>query len=301
MDSIVLRNVRKSYDGKVFAVENLNLTVPVGGVFGFLGPNGAGKTTTVKMLSGLLTPNGGELSVGGFDSVRQPEKVHEISALMTESTMMYDHLTAMENLTFFGKLFGMPEELIRRRGAELIERVGLSDAKGKLKTFSTGMRQRLSLARVLLHQPKVLFLDEPTSGLDPESVKWVNQIIAEQGKSGATVFLCTHQLRYAQEICTQYGLMDRGRLLASGTFEELMAQTSAKHRVQVRSSDMPHALMRRVSDGMYEREVEDDAEIAALIGEIVRAGASVYEVRKVTDSLEDLYFALLKRREGGAA
>src|SRR5699024_8997780 len=147
------------------------------------------------------------------DPVSQPERVHAVSALCTETTMMYDHMTGEENLRFFGRLFGMKAADATQRARELLKLVDLTDAaERKLGAYSTGMRQRLSLARVLMHRPRVLFLDEPTSGLDPESVQSVNELIARQGREGVTVFLCTHQLRYAQEICTRYGLISAGRL-----------------------------------------------------------------------------------------
>lgn len=298
MFAIELNQASKRYNGGKLAVDNLTLTVRRGGVFGFLGPNGAGKTTTVKMLGGLLKPTEGTLLVGGLDPVKEPEKVHRISALMTETTMMYDHLTARENLLFYGRLFGIDDGEIKKSSEKLLDDVGLSDAPGKLKTFSTGMRQRLSLARVLLTKPEILFLDEPTSGLDPESVKWVNHIIAGQADRGATVFLCTHQLRYAEEICTEYGLLDNGRLLAKGTLRELMALAGAKTRIVMRASDMPDGHMKKVGENRYEADIESDEDIAAIVRRTVQAGASIYEVKTVRDSLENLYFMLLGRERG---
>jgi ABC-2 type transport system ATP-binding protein len=298
MDAIVLEGVSKNYDGKKLAVDGLSLTIRAGSVFGFLGPNGAGKTTTVKLLGGLLKPTAGRMRVAGRDPVAQGEKVHEVSQLMTETTMMYDHLTARENLSFYGRLFGLPDGEIRARAEKLLSSVGLSDAPGKLKTFSTGMRQRLSLARVLLTEPEILFLDEPTSGLDPESVKWINRIITDQSARGATVFLCTHQLRYAEEICTDYGLMDAGRLLAAGTLAALAARAGSAARIRVRAKDMPAGRMRETAPGLYETDIESDEDVAALVAGAVRAGASVYEVQTVRDSLEDIYFMLLNKERG---
>lgn len=299
MDAIVLQNVDKNYGGIKQAVADLSLRVKKGSVFGFLGPNGAGKTTTVKMLGALLSPTGGNMRVIGLDPVREPEKVHGISALMTETTMMYDHLSARENLSFYGRLFGLTKAQIEERSERLLSDVGLLDAPGKLKTFSTGMRQRLSLARVLLTDPKILFLDEPTSGLDPESVKWVNQIISSQPDRGATVFLCTHQLRYAEEICDCYGLLDNGHLLASGTIEELMQKAGVKKRAFVRAEGMPDGLMRSVGERAFEADIESEEDIARLVGKAVVAGARIFEVRMVRDSLEELYFMLLDRERGG--
>lgn len=299
MNALEMRGVTKSYDKKTNAVDNVSLAVREGGVFGFLGPNGAGKTTTVKMLGGLLTPTAGELSVMGLDPVRESGKVHGISALFTESTMMYDHMTGRENLAFFGRLYGMSAADIDARSRELLSSVDLvAAADRKLKTYSTGMRQRLSLARVLMHRPRVLFLDEPTSGLDPESVQAVNDLIARQGREGVTVFLCTHQLRYAQEICTSYGLMASGRLLACGAFGELEAQVGARPRVRLRCGGTAPAGMRALESGLYEFEADGDAHIARIVADAVRSGTAIYEVTRLRDSLEDLYFALLTR-EGG--
>lgn len=302
MNALEMRGVTKSYDNKTNAVDGVSLVVGQGGVFGFLGPNGAGKTTTVKMLGGLLTPTAGELRVEGFDPVRESGKVHGMSALFTESTMMYDHMTGRENLTFFGRLYGMSAADIAARSRELLASVDLVAAADKrLGTYSTGMRQRLSLARVLMHRPRVLFLDEPTSGLDPESVQAVNDLIARQGREGATVFLCTHQLRYAQEICTGYGLMASGRLLASGTLSELEARVGARPRVRLRCGGAAPAGMRALDEGLYECEADSDAHVARMVAEAVRAGTAIYEVTRVRDSLEDLYFALLTRKGGDEA
>lgn len=226
MEAVVLEHLSKTYPGGKEAVRQVSLALGEGEVFGFLGPNGAGKTTTVKLLNGMLTPTAGSCRVLGSDPAREPEKVHARSGVVTEHAQMYDNLTGLQNLMFYASIFGMAEGQARGRANELLRQLGLEDAKDqKLSAYSTGMRQRLSLARALIHRPEALFLDEPTSGLDPESAKNVNRLIRRLAKEeGITVFLCTHQLRYAQEICTRYGLMEEGRLLAMGTLEELRRQ-----------------------------------------------------------------------------
>ena len=203
-------------------LEDINFSVEPGDLLAILGPNGAGKTTTVKLLTGVLSPSGGSCEIMGVNPNIQPEKVHLLAGIVTEHAQMYDNLTGIENLMFYAAAFGM-EQKGKWRAESLLKELELTEAKDqKLATYSTGMRQRLSLARALLHHPKVLFLDEPTSGLDPESAQNVNQMIHNLAcKEGITVFLCTHQLRYAQEICTRYGLIDQGILLASGTIDEL--------------------------------------------------------------------------------
>jgi len=195
-------------------------------------------------------------------------------------------MTGMQNLLFFGALFGLEAAAARRRAASLLERLHLTDAADKkLAAFSTGMRQRLSLARAMLHEPKILFLDEPTSGLDPESAKDVNDMIAQLAREGATVFLCTHQLRYAQELCTCYGLVDRGLLLANGTLKELRADVSPGMTLSLRTSE-----------GLQDIHVGSEEEIPGIVRDIVARGVNVYHVSAHEPTLEEIYFALLERR-----
>ena len=176
----------------------------------------------------------------------------------------------------------------------------LTEAKDrKLATYSTGMRQRLSLARALLHRPKVLFLDEPTSGLDPESAQNVNQIIHNLAcKEGITVFLCTHQLRYAQEICTRYGMIDQGTLLASGTIDELRARVFTSKSLRICASAVPDKLnFVKCGANEFETQIQDKKEIPDLIRKIVDAGEDIYSVNLAEPSLEDIYFALTAGRK----
>ena len=184
----------------------------------------------------------------------------------------------------------------------LLRELDLTEAKDrKLATYSTGMRQRLSLARALLHRPKVLFLDEPTSGLDPESAQNVNQMIQNLArKEGITIFLCTHQLRYAQEICTRYGLIEQGSLLASGTLEELRARVFITKTLCVCASAVPDGL-NFVKRGANEFEVNirDKKEIPGLVRKLVEAGEDIYSVNLMEPSLEDIYFALTAGRKEG--
>ena len=280
MHAITLDNLYKTYpDGKQ-AVKEVSLSLSPGEVFGFLGPNGAGKTTAVKLLNGILSPTAGSCLVYGIDPAREPEKVHAISGVMTEHAQMYDHLTGMQNLIFY---------------ASLLSRLELTDAKDqKLAAYSTGMRQRLSLARAFIHHPKVLFLDEPTSGLDPESIMNVNRLIQGLAKEdGVTVFLCTHQLRYAQEICTRYGLIEDGRLLASGTLKELREQILPGITLRVRADSVPAELaFRQTGEKQYERDIRSEDEIPATIRRIVEAGGNIYAAGSEQPSLEQIYFAL---------
>ena len=294
----MLRDLSKTYPNGKQAVRRVSLALEEGEVFGFLGPNGAGKTTTVKLLGGMLTPTEGSCRVLGLDPAGEPEKVHARMGVVTEHAQMYDELTGMENLIFYGAVFGLQAGEAQRRADALLERLELGEARDrKLAAYSTGMRQRLSLARALIHRPKVLFLDEPTSGLDPESAQNVNRLIRELAAGeGITVFLCTHQLRYAQEICTRFGLIEEGRLLAEGTLEDLRRRVLTGAVLQLRAVNLPAGLpLRAIGEGRYETPIRSDGEIPGIVRRIVEGGGDIYGVSVKRPSLEDIYFALTAR------
>ena len=300
METVAIQKLSKTYPGGKEALKQLSMSLSTGEVFGFLGPNGAGKTTTVKLLTGVLSPSGGLCEIMGVNPNIQPEKVHLLSGIVTEHAQMYDNLTGIENLMFYATAFGLKQKEGKQRGESLLKELELTEAKDrKLATYSTGMRQRVSLARALLHRPKVLFLDEPTSGLDPESAQNVNQIIHNLAcKEGITVFLCTHQLRYAQEICTRYGMIDQGTLLASGTIDELRARVFTSKSLRICASAVPDKLnFVKCGANEFETQIQDKKEIPDLIRKIVDAGEDIYSVNLAEPSLEDIYFALTAGRK----
>ena len=297
MNAITAEGLSKIYEGGTVAVNGISVSLDQGEIFGFLGPNGAGKTTTVKLLCGMLTPSGGRCQVLGTDPAKNPAQLHQKIGVVTEHAQMYDHMTALENLQFYGALFGMSRLECAERAKQLLHRLDLTEAMDrKLAAYSTGMRQRLSLARALLHRPQVLFLDEPTSGLDPESAQNVNALIQKQAAEGTTVFLCTHQLRYAQEICTTYGLMNRGNLFAAGNITELRAMVCQNIEVRVKASRMPSDMTyREIGDQVYDVEVSAESEIPLIVKRIVEAGGSLYHMSEEQLSLEEIYFSLIDR------
>ena len=300
METVAIQKLSKTYPGGKEALKQLSMSLSTGEVFGFLGPNGAGKTTTVKLLTGVLSPSGGLCEIMGVNPNIQPEKVHLLSGIVTEHAQMYDNLTGIENLMFYATAFGLKQKEGKQRGESLLKELELTEAKDrKLATYSTGMRQRLSLARALLHRPKVLFLDEPTSGLDPESAQNVNQIIHNLAcKEGITVFLCTHQLRYAQEICTRYGMIDQGTLLASGTIDELRARVFTSKSLRICASAVPDKLnFVKCGINEFETQIQDKKEIPYLVRKIVEAGEDIYSVNLIEPTLEDIYFTLTAGRK----
>ncbi|MCI8597078.1 MAG: ABC transporter ATP-binding protein [Lachnospiraceae bacterium] len=301
MNIVTLNSLSKTYPGGKKAVDSLNINLEKGEVFGFLGPNGAGKTTTVKLLNGMLSPTEGSCRIFGIDPTIAPEKLHALVGVVTEHAQMYQNLTGIQNLVFYGSVFGLSTKESEKRGLDLLERLELSDARDKkLSSYSTGMRQRLSLARSLIHRPQILFLDEPTSGLDPESAQNVHTMIRNLAKDhGITVFLCTHQLRYAQEICTRYGLMENGRLIAEGTFHNLRSSVCPGMKIKLKAQGVPSDLpCRKIGNLAYEVEIESEKDIPQIVRKIVEAGGEIYHVSAELPTLEDIYFTLTRKKEG---
>lgn len=218
---IVAEGLTKQFDD-FLAVQGVNLNVPAGQVLALLGPNGAGKTTTVRMLTSILRPTHGTASVAGFDVVKDAQKVREVVGVLTEQHGLYGRMNADEYLEFFCKLYRMDAGAARRRIDQLLEEFGLADARRKrLGQYSKGMRQKLSLARALLHEPPVLLLDEPTSAMDPESAHMVREAIRGMRSHERAVILCTHNLVEAEELADQVAIIRSGRILRMGTLEGL--------------------------------------------------------------------------------
>lgn len=300
MNAIIADRLTKIYSGGKKALDNVSFELGQGEVFGFLGPNGAGKTTSVKLLNGMISPSEGSCHVFGINLSSNPEKVHAISGVVTEHAQMYGNLTGQENLQFYGTLFGISKEESRKRALDLLERLDLISTKDKkLSTYSTGMRQRLSLARAMIHTPKILFLDEPTSGLDPESAQSVNNMIKELASDkGTTVFLCTHQLRYAQEVCSSYGIIDDGTLLEVGSLDALRCKFFSGLNVQIKANYFPEGMSFRKTEGQWaEINVQTEEEIPPIIKRIVDAGGNIYSVSANKLSLEEIYFSLIEKRK----
>lgn len=300
MQAVAVENLSKTYQSGKRALHGISFTIEPGEIFGFLGPNGAGKTTTVKLLGGMLTPTEGRCRVFDLTPNENPAAIHKISGFVTEHAQMYDNMTGMENLLFYASIFGMSEKAGKDRAQELLARLSLTEAgEQKLSSYSTGMRQRLSLARALLHSPKILFLDEPTSGLDPESAKNVNTLIRHlAAENGTTVFLCTHQLRYAQEICTCYGLISSGTLLACGTLEELRDRVTTHIPVTIQADHVPENLhLMKKEPGIYTAAVSAETEIPNIVKAIVESGGRIYHVSAGELTLEEIYFRFLEKNK----
>lgn len=303
---IEVTNLQRTF-GANRAVDGMTFHVEPGEVFGLLGPNGAGKTTSVRLLNGILPPSGGSARVFGLDPATDGERVRRQTGVLTETPSHYERLTARENLEFFGTLADIPEQALGSRVLRILSFFGLeSRANDKVETFSKGMKQRLALARALIHEPPLLFLDEPTSGLDPEAAQQVNDLIANLGRrNGQTVVLATHNLLDAQRLCDRVAILNKGRILAMGSLKELARKLWPVTWVDVtlfNGASAESALasiqalrgVRQVSAEKESLAIQVEAE--EVIPQVVSALASnqfpILKVNPRDYTLEDIYFAL---------
>ncbi|MDT8716914.1 ABC transporter ATP-binding protein [Clostridium sp. 19966] len=297
MNAINVENLKKSYDSQVNALNNISLEIPKGEIFGFLGPNGSGKTTTVRILNGVLSATAGHAEILGIPMGKNNLQIHKLCGVMTESSSCYENLTAKQNLIFFGKMHGMEGKSLNERSDFILRRLELLEAKDKkVKSFSTGMRKRLSLAIALVHNPQILFLDEPTSGLDPENALNVTRLIKELAEENeVTIFLCTHQLKYAEDICTLYGFINKGNILGLGTFDELASKKNATLQLKIRGKNISEKLgFIHEANGLYSKSISGDKEASTLIQSILTSGGEIFEALQQKWTLEELYFKYIK-------
>ena len=227
---IQLAGVTKKYDDLV-AVDDLTLEVARGEIFGFIGPNGAGKTTTIKMLAGLLRPSAGRIEIDGQDISSAPEETKRILGYIPDTPYLYEALSAREFLTFVGKIYGLSSKVIEDRMASLFTYFGMDGwAHIRAEEYSHGMRQKVVVSSALLHEPRVLVVDEPMVGLDPQSARKVKDLFKARTREGMTIFLSTHTLAVAEELCARIGVIHKGRLIACGTVEDLRKESGSRSR-----------------------------------------------------------------------
>lgn len=295
-------DLTKAYDG-TRVVDGLNLRVEEGDIFGFLGPNGSGKTTTILMLLGLTEPTSGVAYVCGYNSTREPLKVKRISGYVPEKIGFYEDLTAGYNLTYTARLNGLSEELVRKRVAESLDIVGLSEvADQSVGTFSRGMKQRLAIADLLVKTPRVAFLDEPTSGIDPEGVNQMLDLIAGIAREQRmTVILSSHQLHHVQRICNRVGILVKGRMVVEGLLDQLgrEAFSGGKFRIEVQLAEITSGIIDRIKqiDGVVGVDRSGDLLLVNCLKDlrpqiakaVVDSGGSLVEMKVQTYALEDIY------------
>ena len=303
---IVTENLTRSF-GELTAVNQLSLSIQKGEVFGLLGPNGAGKTTTVRMLAALLAPTGGKATVAGFRVGEQDQEIRRKIGLLPEAPGLYDALSAEQNLAFFGAMYDMENVSVQIQ--RYLDLLGLWKRRYEpVGTFSKGMRQKLAIARALLHEPEVLFLDEPTSGLDPQASRLVREFIIELKEEGRTIIICTHNLEEADRLCDRVAVIS-GHLLALDEPGELRRKIFGRKVVfHLTEAKLELVNILEKFEGVSEIEIVDNKILAAienpetqnpiLIRELVENGAEVQFVGELKRRLEDVYLELMGAVEG---
>ena len=301
---IEMDGLTKRY-GDVLALDNLSLTVPSGIIFGFLGPNGAGKTTAINLLLGLTEPTDGSASVLGFDTVAESAQVRERVGVLLDDNGLYDQLSAYENLEFHTRIWRIPEARAQARIKEVLSDLDLwSRRDDRAGSWSRGMRQRLALARAQLHQPELLFLDEPTAGLDVIAAQDVRMRLSAAAETGTTIFLTTHNMAEAEQLCGQVAIIDAGRLIAVGEPSTILSSSGFAVRIDGTNlvtaadviADRPDVLSCVVESGQI-RLTLTEPDPSEVVRALIEAGASVYEVHRGT-RLEDAFIEFVKPGHG---
>jgi ABC-2 type transport system ATP-binding protein len=304
---IAVEGLHKRYGGRV-ALQDVDFSVPGGEIFGFVGPNGAGKTTTIRILATLTAPDRGAATIGGIPVAEDPHGVRELIGYMPDFFGVYDRLTSEEYLEFYAACHGVPRRRRRKVASELLELVDLGDRVGdQVDTLSRGMKQRLCLARALVHDPQVLLLDEPASGLDPRARVEMRELIRELRRMGKTILVSSHILPELEELCTWIGFIDEGRMVAAGPMSEVRNQVISGRRLRIELvDDAPDALLAaekairgrpgvvgvEFADSGLQILVEESFADQDLLSDLVRRQIAVRSFTQVTGDLAEAFLRL---------
>ena len=303
------QNLVKKF-GDFTAVNGISFNIQEGEIFSLLGPNGAGKTTTISMVSTLFEPSSGEAFIGGHSILKAPMKVRELIGVVPQELALYEDLTARENLSFWGQMYGLAGKGLKSRIDEVLEQIGLTDrANQRVKTYSGGMKRRVNIGVGLLHKPKLLFMDEPTVGIDPQSRRSILDTVKALNKLGMTVLYTTHYMEEAQELSDRVGIIDHGELIALGTQKELTAQVGESDTLilHIGEGDNPEKLAEAVRDLPEAKQVDvgdhavsvitasaDDL-LAAVVGKANEIGVKIKSLDIKEPNLEAVFLHLTGR------
>ncbi|MGB7643176.1 MAG: ABC transporter ATP-binding protein [Terriglobales bacterium] len=302
---IQITNLRKEFDD-LLAVDNVSLTIPAGEIYGLIGPNGAGKTTTIRIACGLLEPTGGEVRIAGVDVLHDPEHARRHIGYLSDFFSVYEDLKVWEYLDYFAHAYKMPEREIPARLTEVIAEAGLESKRETLiHGLSRGMKQRLGIARAMIHRPKVLLLDEPPSGLDPKARIELRNLLRSVRDAGATILISSHILTELEGLCTSIGIMEKGRLVRSGKLEEVISAGAQSRQIKLQwlgdsgqsLSDLLTA-MPVVSEIKLNAAEADfrfsgtDEDQAQLLAQLIAQGIRVVSFREVRQTVEEMYMKL---------
>jgi len=307
-NAVEIKDLTKSYE-ELIAVNRINLGVRKGEIFGFLGPNGAGKTTTIRILTGVIKPTGGTAKIMGYDVLKQPLRVKQIISVVPETANAYLDLTAWQNLMLIGELYGFPKKERVERAIVLLRTFELYKKRNTLtRGFSKGMKQKLVLCMALLTKPTVLFLDEPTAGLDVESARLMRDIIRRFNGDGATIFLSTHNMEEANQLCDRIAIINHGEIAAIDTPENLRMKSSGLKSVEVSfNKPVSVAALSKISGVSHVEKMGDKIRfytdephiVIESLTEFVRLKRLVIiSLNTLAPTLEDVFVKLIKEREG---
>ncbi|MGB9854071.1 MAG: ABC transporter ATP-binding protein [Candidatus Bathyarchaeales archaeon] len=305
--AVKVQDLTKHYEN-VTAVDHINFEVRKGEIFGFLGPNGAGKTTTIRILTGLIKPDGGQAFVAGFNVLKNPINAKQSIGVVPEVSNTYIDLSAWENLALIGKLYGVPASKLRENSTRLLKEFGLYEVKDKLvRAYSKGMKQRLLLCMALVNDPEVLFLDEPTSGLDVESARLLREKITQYNRDGKTVFFSTHNMEEANQLCQRIAIINHGKIAAIDTPENLRAQSMELQYIEVafskpmnlqeisKCSDISKASLAGNKVRIY--TANPSVVIEFLVDFAKEKRVKILSLNTMMPSLEDVFLKLIKGKE----
>jgi len=276
-----VRNLVKKY-GEKLAVDDISFDIQEGEIFSLLGPNGAGKTTTISILSTLFSPSAGDASILGYSVTKNPMEVKRLIGVVPQEIALYDDMTALENLNFWGEMYGLSGGTLKARVKELLEQIGLADrAKERIKTYSGGMKRRVNIAVGLMHKPRLLFMDEPTVGIDPQSRRAILDSVKSLNKAGMTILYTTHYMEEAQELSDRVGIIDHGKLIALGTQSELTAKVGEMDTLILHLGE--------------NEDAEHLAQALKTLNGVLQANPSDHTVALVTPSAEELLAPVVSR------
>jgi len=288
--------------GDFKAVKEIDFTVETGEIFGFLGPNGAGKTTTINMLTGLARPTSGTIKIAGEDGIKNIKRVQQLIGIVPDESNLYEEMSGLENLTFCASLYGMDKTKRERRAKQLLKQFGLTDTGNRsFKTYSKGMKRKLTIAAGIIHEPKILFLDEPTTGIDIESARQIRKLIKDLNEKGTTVFLTTHYIEEAERLCHRIGFIVNGRVVRIGKIENLMIDAQKEYIVEFTLGSnisslegtlfqaFPDFKINNIDNHRIRIKSAKSINLIPFIKFFEDAHVPVYEARSIRPSLEDVF------------
>ncbi len=299
---ISVSNLSKSYD-TVQALKGISFDIKQGEFFGLLGPNGAGKTTTISIMSTLLEPNEGSVSIAGFDLKNNPTECKKTIGVVPQEIALYNELSAYDNLMFWGSLYAVSKSELKLRIDETLKQFGLYERRNdKVKTYSGGMKRRINIASALLHCPKILFMDEPTVGIDPQSRNLIFEVVEKLHKDGMTIVYTTHYMEEAERFCDRIGIIDNGQIIAQGTLDELKSLSKISEAIVVSCANLTDSLYEKISsewEGLTRTEsvihfLSSDVkkDLSVIVLKCSQAGLSISHIDIKKVNLETIFLSL---------